>query len=123
MKKLIMAMTVSVLFLGACGGVDEPAPVDPAPDQGEAPVEEEVGEETAGAYDADAAEQTYQNSCAMCHGGNLEGQGQNPALVGTGLSKEEVLTILREGKGTMPGGLVRDGEDVEENLAAWIADQ
>jgi cytochrome c551 len=115
MKKLLTALFGAALILAACGGDDpvtEPAPTEtPATD-----------ETAAGAYDVAAAESTYQKSCAMCHGGNLEGQGSNPALVGTGLSKDDVVAILTEGQGAMPGGLVKDQAELE-NLAAWVAAQ
>lgn len=70
-------------------------------------------------YDAAKAQSTYM-SCAGCHGQNLEG-GVGPALKGTQLSAEDILKVIENGQGTMPGGLV-SGEDAK-NLAAWIADQ
>ncbi|WNF36561.1 cytochrome c [Bacillaceae bacterium IKA-2] len=115
MKKLLMAMIGAVLVLGACGGNDEAAP-DEAPAAEETP----AGGETTpvGDYDAAAAEASY-SSCIGCHGGNLEGQGANPAIAG--LSYEEVLTAIEVGPGTMPAGMVTG--DAAENLAAWIAAQ
>ncbi len=116
MKKLLTVLIGAALVLGACGGGNEAAPATPAP------TETPATDATAGTFDATAAEATYKQSCAACHGANLQGASA-PTLVGTGLSKDEILTILREGQGTMPAGLVRDGAEVEENLAAWIAAQ
>lgn len=62
MKKWLMAvMFGAVLVLGACGGGDDGASEEPA--------EEESGE----TVDAGAAEDIYKESCASCHGGDLEG--------------------------------------------------
>lgn len=76
----------------------------------------------SGGYDAAKAEALYNQSCAACHGQNLEGTvGPNLQTVGSRLSKDEILDILQNGRGTMPGGLVK-GEDAE-TLAAWLADK
>jgi len=47
--------------------------------------------------------------------------GVGPALKGTGLSEDEILNVIENGRGQMPGGLI-SGEDAK-NLAAWLADQ
>lgn len=109
MKKLIIAMIGTVLLLGACGGADDSAP-------NEAP----VADETAGDYDAAAAESTYQSTCIGCHGGNLEG-GVGPALAGTALTEEEMVAIIHAG---VEGTSMPPFPDVDaENIAAWIAAQ
>lgn len=137
MKKLLMAIAgAAILTLAACGGKPaEPAPETPAAPEtpgagaetetpaepegapGEAEAEGETGENVT--YDAAAAEASYK-SCAGCHGGNLEGVS-GPALKGTGLSADEILDIIENGKGTMPPGL-KTGDEAK-NLAAWIAEQ
>lgn len=128
MKKLLMAVAgASILTLAACGGGKpaEKAPETPAaPTETPAPEanEPEANEpETGGevTYDAAAAEASYK-SCAGCHGGNLEGVS-GPALKGTGLSAEEILDIIENGRGTMPAGL-KTGDEAK-NLAAWLAEQ
>jgi len=129
MKRLTgMALAAALaLSLGACGGGDQqtqpPAnnnqqqPADQGQGGGNAPA---GGGNTA--YDAAAAEATYRNSCAGCHGQNLEGTvGPNLTQVGGKYSRDEILQILNQGKGQMPGGLVQ-GTDAE-NLAAWLADK
>lgn len=111
MKKLLTALFGAALLLAACGG-DEPAPAaDPAP--AETPATDET------AFDAAAAEQSYQQKgCIGCHGGDLQGASA-PGIVG--LTKEEVLSAIHEGRTGMPANLV-EGEEAE-NLAAWIASQ
>lgn len=108
MKKLLLALFGAALVLGACGGDEEPV-------QEETPADEEAAGDT---FDATAAEASYQ-SCAGCHGGNMEGASGGPGL--TGLDKESILAAIKEGPGKMPKNMVT-GEEAE-NLAAWIAAQ
>lgn len=109
MKKWLMAiMFGAVLVLGACGGGDDGASEEPA---------EDTAGETA---DAGEAEEIYKQSCASCHGGDLEG-GAGPALADTSLSQEEIETMVEEGGETMPAGLV-SGDDLT-TLAEWLAEQ
>ena len=60
--------------------------------------------------------------CVSCHGGDLTGGmgGQAPSLVGTDLSKEELVDIIQNGiTGTvMPGNLV-PAEHIDE-MADYI---
>jgi quinoprotein glucose dehydrogenase len=55
----------------------------------------------------------YQANCASCHRGDLAGTpGQIPSLVGIGQrkTKDELVSIIRQGQGRMPGfGSVLDG--------------
>ncbi|MCT8140173.1 cytochrome c [Anaerobacillus sp. CMMVII] len=113
MKKLLTALFGAALILGACGG-DEPTPAPAEP----APSETPADETAAGTFDATRAEAAYQ-SCIGCHGGDLQGQGNNPAI--TGLTAEEVLAAIQAGPGIMPANMVT-GEEAE-NLAAWVAAQ
>ena len=108
MKKKWLAtfMLGSALMLGACGGDDSGTE------------DTDTGTETT-----DASEQVAQERCATCHGGNLEGRGNTPALnnIGAHYSEEEILDIIVNGQGKMPGGLVK-GEEAEA-LAAWLAEK
>lgn len=65
------------------------------------PIMEEMGK------DASPGKTAYITNCGMCHGPDLKGDpsGAFPALVGVGdrLSKEEILGIVQNGKGRMPG--------------------
>ncbi|WP_422123773.1 cytochrome c551 [Planococcus sp. X10-3] len=115
MKKSLMALLFgTTLILGACGGDDtaEPEPAE------ETPTETPAGEETT----VDA-EQIVNQQCISCHGENLEGQGNFPALndVGSRLSEEEILTVILEGRGTMPAGII-EGEEAEA-VAAWLSEK
>ena len=51
------------------------------------------------------------SSCISCHGSDFEG-GAGPGLIDVGkrMSKEEILSILENGKGIMPEGLVTPDE-------------
>ncbi|GAA4718927.1 cytochrome c551 [Brevibacillus fulvus] len=75
-----------------------------------------------GNYDAAQAEALFKNNCSSCHGQNLEGAvGPNLQQVGSRYSKDDILGILQNGKGAMPGGLV-SGDDAQ-TIASWLADK
>ncbi|WLR50549.1 cytochrome c [Bacillus tianshenii] len=132
MKKKLLAMLFgSALVLGACGGggennaseepAEQPAEEQPAEEQpAEEPAEGTEGE--GGAVDTAGAEEVYQQSCASCHGQNLEG-GVGPKLADAGsrLSKDDIMSIIQNGQGSMPAGLLQ-GEDAEK-VAAWLAEK
>ena len=118
MKKKWLAtfMLGSALMLGACGGDDsETGTEDTGKDTGT--------ETTENGATSDASEQVAQQRCTTCHGGNLQGMGNTPALndVGSRYSEEEILNIILNGQGAMPGGLVQ-GEEAEA-LAKWLAEK
>lgn len=79
---------------------------------------EEVADEGEVATDPEAV---YANSCASCHGQDLEG-GAGPDLtnVGSSLSADDIHTVIMEGQGTMPAGLV--GAEEADLLAEWLAE-
>ncbi len=70
--------------------------------------------------DAGDAAKLYENKCSACHGQDLAGGGA-PDLtkVGTRLSEDEIATILKEGKGGMPGGLLDESETAQ--MSEWLA--
>ncbi|MCA0989041.1 c-type cytochrome [Guptibacillus algicola] len=79
--------------------------------------EESAGGDSAGGE----AEKIYSQNCASCHGGDLGG-GAGPALeaVGGKYSKDEILGIIKNGKGGgMPAGLIQGKE--AEMVAEWLA--
>ncbi|MGY4688957.1 c-type cytochrome [Salibacterium sp. K-3] len=110
MKKMFIAAAGSlVLVLGACGGGGGDS--------------EDTGDSGGGenaSYDAGAAQDLYDQNCLQCHGENLEGKN-GPALAGSDLSQDEILTMIQNGGNGMPANLVEGSE--AENLAAWVADQ
>jgi len=131
---LLLSVFALALLLAACGGNDNDSDTNTGTndnkteqtDEGTTETDEQANEQTDesaadASYDADAAKASYQ-SCAGCHGGNLEG-GAGPALsdVGSRLSKDEILDIIKNGRPGMPAGLLQGDE--AENVAAWLADQ
>lgn len=93
MKKGLLTLVFgSALFLAACGGDDSATNGDTAEVDGE---------------------KVVQQSCATCHGGQLQG-GSAPALdkLGAKYSEEEILDIIINGKDRMPPGIVT-GEKAE----------
>ncbi|MEK5186346.1 cytochrome c551 [Solibacillus sp. FSL R5-0691] len=94
MKKSLLTLVFgSAIFLAACGGDDSAS----------------NGGETA---EIDG-KSVVQQSCATCHGGQLQG-GNAPALnqLGAKYSEEEILDIILNGKDRMPPGIVK-GEKAE----------
>lgn len=61
------------------------------------------------------------NGCISCHGGELEGNGPNPPLVGTGLTSEEIAEIAKNGKGDMPAGMFTGSEEELEKMTEFLA--
>ncbi|MGG2056395.1 cytochrome c551 [Lysinibacillus pakistanensis] len=105
MKKVMLTLVFgSAIFLAACGGgktTNEGTKTSVTPD----------GEAIA------------MKSCITCHGGELQGQNNAPAIkdVGARLSETEILDIIENGKGSMPPGIVK-GEDAKA-VAKWLATQ
>ncbi|SER64259.1 cytochrome c551 [Psychrobacillus sp. OK032] len=112
-KKLLAVIFGAGLMLAACGGGN-----DEANDNNDTATNTETPTTETATVDA---EKIVNSKCISCHGGNLEGQGNFPALndVGARLSEDEILNVIENGKGAMPGGLV-SGEEAQE-VAAWLA--
>lgn len=69
---------------------------------------------------ANKPEDIVKNVCSTCHGGNLEGGvGPKLATIGSELSADQIKTILLNGKGNMPAGLV-SAQDAEA-MSKWLA--
>lgn len=140
MKKLMFGLFFAlILVLGACGGGgDEGAQEDTTEEQamdegaedssGDAADEgteegmdstEDGGDSTV---NAQAAEEAFnQNNCTSCHGGDLGG-GFGPALTDAGskYSSEEIVDIIKNGKGSMPAQESVSDEDAQL-IAGWLA--
>lgn len=74
---------------------------------------------TANAGDA---QKLFNAKCSSCHGKDLAGNvGPNLQKVGSKYSKDEILNIIKKGKGNgaMPAGLY-SGKDAE-TIADWLA--
>lgn len=70
---------------------------------------------------ANAPEDIYKNSCAMCHGAELSG-GSAPELVqiGSKYSKDEIVDIINNGIGSMPAGMAPPQQ--ADVLAEWLVE-
>lgn len=114
-KQLMTVLFGSVLLLGACGGGEETSPEEPADTGGETETETETS-----TVDAEAV---IQQNCISCHGENLEGAGNFPAIndVGSRLSEEEILAIIENGAGAMPANII-EGEEAQV-VAEYLANQ
>lgn len=100
---LIMAIGVIAMFLMSFKGLDDMEKIAAQQENGE----EQAVEESA---DANSPDGLYASSCAGCHAVDGTG-GVGPSLVNTSLSQEEIVEILVNGKGSMPGGLVFGNEE------------
>lgn len=101
--KLVALLMGASLALAACGSGDK---------------------EEAGATVTDP-EKIFNNSCAQCHGADLKGRGNAVDLsaIGSQFTKEEIEKIIIDGNGgAMPGGMIKDTEQVSV-LAEWLAEK
>lgn len=102
---LIMALGIGLIFFMSLYGLDQKEEIANG-DAGEPEVAEEFDGETVA-----------QGKCIACHGDNLA-DGSAPSLVGTNLSKDELVDIIKNGtEGGMPGKLV---PNQEEEMADYI---
>jgi cytochrome c551 len=107
-KKWLALLIGTSLALAACGGGGDSAQEER---------KEGNGGETVSGGDA---EKLFQQSCASCHGQNLEGgMGPNLQKVGSKYSEEDIENIIQNGQGAMPKGVLK-GEDAAK-VAEWLA--
>ncbi|WP_377887708.1 cytochrome c551 [Alkalihalobacillus sp. R86527] len=119
MKRWLTVLLGLLLAIGltACGGNSSN---EGAMNEGSSDESTEEGTDQATDYDEAAAKDTYNQQCMQCHGENLKGEvGPNLTKVGERLSKDQILNIVKNGKGQMPANLVEGKE--AENLATWLA--
>ncbi len=124
----MISVFMLALLLVACGGGNDADDNTGTTDEGteqpdEGGTDEGADEGTdATSYDADAADSSFQQSCASCHGGNLEGVSGPPLNdIGASLSQDEILDAIENGRTGMPPGLLTGDE--ADNVAAWLADK
>jgi mono/diheme cytochrome c family protein len=67
--------------------------------------------------DAARGEVIFASECAGCHGESGTG-GAGPALFETGLDAIEVATVVQQGRGVMPAGIVT-GQD-QADVVAYV---
>lgn len=104
-KKLLafVAGATLILSLGACGTKKE-----------------DTSNSSQTASSGAEPDKVFQQSCASCHGNNLQGQvGPNLQKVGSKYDKEKIEDIILNGRGSMPAGIVQ-GEDATK-LAEWLS--
>ena len=104
MKKIVVGRLFSLsLLLAACGGGEN--------------------SDSGSSTDQLDPKNIVMGKCSSCHGGNLEGSGSTPALneVGAHKSYEEILDVIENGQGRMPGGMI-EGEQAEM-VAQWLSEK
>lgn len=109
---LIMALGISAMFLMSFKGIGDMKEIASEKEGGEAKTEETA---------ATPEELYQQKGCVACHGGDYQGVGNNPALLGVGdrLRHDEIADILVNGKGAMPSGLLTEEQAPE--VAEWLS--
>jgi mono/diheme cytochrome c family protein len=73
--------------------------------------------EPGAAGDAARGEAIFASECAGCHGEGGTG-GAGPVLIETGLDATEVATVVQQGRGVMPAGIVT-GQD-QADVVAYV---
>lgn len=104
-KKLLLAIVTGsmLLTITACGSNNNSSKKD-------------SGEPVSAAN----GEKLFKQSCASCHGGELEGIiGPSLKKVGVKYSEKDIEKIIHDGRGSMPSGVLQ-GNDAK-SVAAWLA--
>jgi Cytochrome c, mono- and diheme variants len=118
-KKWLSVLLLLAIGLTACGG---------GGGAGGARQEAGSGAGQAGAEGAvqagDEGERLYMNRCMACHGGELEG-GFGPELRNAGerMGREELIAVIRDGKGAMPAFKDRLTDEEIAAIVDWIHKQ
>ncbi|MGN7478147.1 c-type cytochrome [Solibacillus silvestris] len=102
--KYWLLMGVIVAGLAACGDAEEA-------DTGTTSSTPAESTDSAGTTDVSEGEKVVNSSCINCHGGDLTG-AMGPDLTKLSLSREEIIDVLVNGKGTMPPGTAKGEEEV-----------
>ncbi|MFP7278071.1 cytochrome c [Exiguobacterium indicum] len=120
LKNLLLALGLgTTLALAACGGSDDSSSDDSSSTKEESTMNDDSSK-TETAVDA---EKIFANNCASCHGNNLEGNvGPNLTKVGSKYSSEEIQKIIKNGKGQMPAGILKDDKEIMA-VADWLAEK
>lgn len=98
MKQLWIGVTLSILLLAGCSS------------------------NTADAKRPTDGEGLYKLACLSCHGENLEGLAGPPVTnMKAKYSEEEMLKLLNDGVGMMPGGLLSEVE--AKAVSKWLLEK
>lgn len=118
LKNLLLAAGLgATLVLGACGSDDSSSSDTSKKD------ESTMSDDSAKTETAVDAEKIFANNCASCHGNNLEGNvGPNLTKVGAKYSSKEIQKIIKNGKGQMPAGILKDDKEIVA-VADWLAEK
>jgi mono/diheme cytochrome c family protein len=76
--------------------------------------------DTAPPLDPTVAADLYAANCRTCHGASGEG-GAGPSLLDTGLTDEELTSVVADGVGTMPGFTAAFTPEEIEAMARFVA--
>lgn len=68
-------------------------------------------------------QEIFQNTCSGCHGGNLQGSvGPNLQKIGSKYSQQDIINIIKSGKGQMPAQSHLPDE-AQQKLAQWLSEK
>ncbi|WP_214810566.1 MULTISPECIES: cytochrome c551 [unclassified Exiguobacterium] len=117
LKNLLLAAGLgATLVLGACGSDDSSSSDTTKEDTS-------MNDDSSKTESAVDAEKIFANNCASCHGNNLEGNvGPDLTKVGSKYSSEEIQDIIKNGKGQMPAGILKEDEEIVA-VADWLAEK
>lgn len=112
MKKMwIPILASSLLLVTGCSG--KTATEEPKTDTTTTPT-----------VDAGTPEAIYQKNCMNCHGMNLQGAvGPSLANIGSKLKKDDIKTILENGKGRMPAQKSYIQAEDLDKLSTWLSEK
>ncbi len=121
MKKTFLCLTILlVIGLSACGGRDDtqtPGTTSPSPSPAVSP----TPAATPGGTAAASGEAIYKKSCISCHGDQLQGaMGPNLQKIGSKMNKDQIVTIVSNGKGAMPAFKGKLSDNEIGALADWL---
>ncbi|WP_139492695.1 YqzM family protein [Brevibacillus dissolubilis] len=69
------------------------------------------------------AEEIVKANCTSCHGQNLEGMvGPALANIGSKLDEKAISETIKNGKGSMPPGLLQDPKEIAA-VAKWLSEK
>ncbi|WP_027417587.1 c-type cytochrome [Aneurinibacillus terranovensis] len=125
MKKLAAGMMITLVFgLTACGSSSDTASSKPADQaQSTSAGSSSLSSSTTTTGGGDAKAIMAKSSCESCHGQNLQGgAGPNLQKVGSKLSEEQIVKQIKNGSGSMPGGLIKDDKDIQ-TVAKYLSQQ
>lgn len=118
-RKIVVLTLLLAGTLSACGKSE----TTPSPTPGTTTTTPTTTTSTGTTTKVDA-QVVFKANCVSCHGANLEGMvGPNLQKVGGKHSKEQLATIVSNGKGAMPGFKGKLSEDEVSSLSTWLADK